>query len=285
MAKKKTATALNPAFDPRMLTIGAPNLYDPTSGKQIKNTIRRGWLVNDETALPASGLKGRVNFLYNPSEVNVSHGANTDSATSDQVAQAQSMGLDANEGVYALAPLGTLSLALLFDRTYELWDSSKKSTLAGQYGVYADVLAFYKMFGMVDGKTAPFIGPVLGDRPNHTNFNLFPSQYLAYPIIYVYLGPSSLKFHGAVVGFNINYTHWTRGMIPTRAGIDLTINLTPDPASIGKGQGGSLNWGSATLPGDITSAQGTTLTIPDGSYNPWTGLGMTTVTLPPGGSQ
>lgn len=257
---RKTAVPLNPNFDSRMLSIGAPNLYDPATGKQIKNTIRRGWLVNyasKESPAPG-GVIGRVNFMYNPSEVNVSHTANPDMATTDQVTAAQNKGLQATEGTFALSPLGTLSISLLFDRTYELWDSSYKGTVAGTYGVYADILALYKMFGMVshtiDARNSNKFDSDMHPT-NVINFNLFPTLPLMYPIIYTYLGPSSLKFFGAVVGYNVNYTHWSRGMIPMRAGVDLTVNLMPDPGN--KGNGGST-WVPATLASDTTNSAGTT---------------------------
>lgn len=300
MAKKKPKSGnsnLNPAFDSRMLSIGSPG----------QKPLRRGWIKTDDSTLSnavtlpdfnnpladpfadpstmgqtvrTGGISGRVNFLYNPSEVSVSHTANLNAASQDEVAAAQSAGLSASEGVYPLASLGTMNLSLLFDRTYEVWDKSYRNQLVGQWGAYADVLGFYKLFGMVTNNdlSGPMVGPVApGDvRGQTTVFNLFPSQFLGYPIIYVYLGSASLKFHGAVTGLNITYTHWSRSMVPIRAEVDLSLMMTPDTQSLGAGRGGAVNSLGGPTPAPSTSGGSTTSTPPAGGH-----LGG--LTLPPVG--
>lgn len=280
-------TTFNSPFDSRMLQIGSPensplrrgwirtddnpitkSFTDTSSGGDFSFTaggIASG-LLNGSSTIETSGVTGRINFLYNPSQVAVSHSANLNMPSQESVAYAQSIGLSAGEGTTPLSQMGTMSLSLLFDRTYELWDRKKyANTRVGKWGVYDDVIAFYRLFGMLgthDTAVESLLNTLLGD--NHfaaSALNLFPSFPLGYPVIYVYLGARGMKFHGAVQGFNVTYTHWSRNMIPVRAEVDLTLMLTPDPAlsNPNRGVGGATP--STSIGGSKTTYNSNTHTF------------------------
>src|ERR1035438_6862405 len=106
---------IQPPFDPRILNIAAPM----GSGGGIKLT--HGFMIWDQTH-PDVGYgthRARVNFLYNPTTVQASY---TMSATAGVTAA-----LTFNQGglnVNPVMPMSqNVSFSLLFDRTFELWDS------------------------------------------------------------------------------------------------------------------------------------------------------------------
>lgn len=245
--RKKGTTALNPPFDKRMLGIGGPSLH----GK----SLRRGWIAADPTTLGPGDLNGRVNFLFNPPQISVSHPLNPAYQSSGYTQQ-----LDAYSARWVgdtLGQAGEVGISLLFDRTYELWDGSYKHTLQGQYGAYVDVLAFYKLLGIVDSSSpTPLMGPIVKgtNRPDVVNFGLFPQQPLkGTPICYLYLGPNSLKFRGFVDNFNITYTHFSRSMIPMRVQIDLSMQMYMDQSAAASGSGGSASFGGTQDPNSFTT--------------------------------
>lgn len=225
MAKKKGGgiTRLNPPFDARMATIGAPS----------RSKLKRGFLIH--APIPGttnSGTKGRIDFLYNPTTITVQH--SIDPAQIGPDGQPKEMADVDQKG--NMVGIGNVSFDLLYDRTFELWDGSKKNSLAGKLGVYADVLAFYHFIGLtspVSKKELNTEGGLIGliTSIQNNNQSTFAAGYPIAParptLAYAYVG-QNLKYHGQITNLSIQYTHWNRDMIPTRAAISFGLQLQAD---------------------------------------------------------
>src|ERR1017187_626411 len=106
---------IQPPFDPRIMGIAAPM----GSGGNIKLT--RGFMIWDQTQA-AGGYgthRARVNFLYNPTTVAASYAMTSDSTVNAGLMFNQT-GLSPNP----IQPMQQgIQFDLLFDRTFELWNS------------------------------------------------------------------------------------------------------------------------------------------------------------------
>lgn len=195
---KRTGTYTNPPFDPRILSLS-----------HWGAGLSRGFIRCANTA--ANGDYG-VNFLYNPSVLDVSHGVNP-SLIKDPSA------LDPNDASsYIGSTSATASFSLLFDRTYETSDPGMSNTEAGIYGVYADIRAFYQMLGMVP-------------QQGTTNFDEYLTAPMGLVPVILSFGQKvdffSLNFYGYITGLGIEYSHWTRDMVPNRAAVSVQMDVWP----------------------------------------------------------
>ncbi|MFD6934637.1 hypothetical protein ACFWAP_00580 [Streptomyces goshikiensis] len=177
----------------------------------------RGAIVKDENlsdSYRGSKLTAyRVDFLFNPSTISVSHDAGA-KLTEDQ---------QATDGQYVSASgIGQVSFNLLFDRTYEV-NSSYGAGDARDRGVVADVEALYRVTGVYDvtatGAGATQIQPMQsyncyfyfgGDTNNGTR----PAFSKA------------LFYYGYISQLAVNYTHFSNTMVPQRCGVSITVELT-----------------------------------------------------------
>lgn len=217
-----TEKYLNPPFDPRILRIGAP-------GRGAKK-LKRGRLVN-AIKDANTGRKHGVNFLYNPVAVSASHNLSMDVVTTPGMQQSTS----ASTQMGQLPNIGSVSVDLLYDRTYELWDRSKQHTLAGRFGMYADVLAFYYLLGITD-KGASYGGNAATADAGMGSVgvawqSLYPTSYID-PTnrMYLYIG-DKMRFYGTVTDLSITYSHWNEKMIPMRGQISIAMSFQTDAAS------------------------------------------------------
>lgn len=188
---------LNPPFDPRMRRIGSPL----NQGTRMK----RGWIQE------AEGTK-RVNFLFNPSQLDLSHSIDATVALSDAD---QANPTDPTDPFYS-SSTGSLSIKLLYDRTYELFSPPKNDDLAGlanKLGVYADVAAWYTFLDMLDEMPTTWEDTLLKRLP-------------IYKTAYLFMGNRQV-YYGWVAGISVVYSHWTQFMIPSRCAIDISMNLLP----------------------------------------------------------
>lgn len=159
----------------------------------------------------------RLNFLYNPTTISVSHSIDT-------TVQPGSTGDDTKKALMNNQVLGTvagnLSFSLLFDRTYELWGERGK-TGPGTYGVYQDVRALYRMLNMTPDREQA--GPEL------------MVDYMHAQLVTVYFGgilsPGSLAYYGVITGVDLDYTHWDYQMVPTRCVVNVGVQLFPVPTT------------------------------------------------------
>jgi hypothetical protein len=235
MSKKHHSSAgkyLNPPFDPRILQVGPPN------ERMGSKKLVRGRLVS--ATADVSGAKHGVHFLYNPVAVNVSHNI------SDQIVNGANFGQTGGETgqMGTTVNIGGTSIDLLYDRTYELWDHSKRNTLAGRFGVYADVLAFYFLLGITaSGETGGAGNSAIADMLQQNglqsgNTTVWQSLYPQNPIsantlLYLYIG-DKMRFYGILTSFAITYSHWSREMIPMRCQVSLSLQFQVDPKTATK---------------------------------------------------
>lgn len=209
---------LNPPFDPRLLSTGGAN-------PALKDRpIKRGRIV-----AVTGGLQ--VNFMFNPSTLDVSYAYDpslADPTKTDTSVTASTIGE------------GQISLNLLFDRTYEVWN--RNFSLASTYGAHADILAFYAFLGMIDATYTASSGWE----------NLYPRNQIARKDAYLYIG-DRLKYYGYVTSLAVSYTHWSYDMVPIRAAVGISFNVIMTPptsssSSSGSSSSSSSSNGSTTTP-------------------------------------
>lgn len=214
-------------------------IYDNTFDSRIQNIptylpgeqndlgIMRGYMV---TAFPKSSTKTNrfymLNFLYNPSTVSVNH--STDAANQVMPPYTRS---DLDTGVPLVAAGGTLSFALLFDRTYEMSDPTKFNTIEGTYGVMADIHVLYNLVGIntsqeaqaTDGEDAATSGNVLGIMQMSPVWCRFGQARHAFKDKLPSL--SRMEYFGYINNIGITYTHFSRRMTPVRCAVDISMTL------------------------------------------------------------
>lgn len=214
---------LNPPFDKRILNIGGSN----TNIGAAK--LKRGKLVCDQTNVKS--MKGKaIRFLYNPVSVAVSHTIGDPSGIQNMEGGAQAK---TQNGTFT--NLGGVSVSLLYDRTYEVWDRSKKGTYAGEYGVYADVLAYYQLLGLV--RTTDTTQYTKGPGPQNGTIvsveKMSWDSVPSHPIdpsqrYYLYVG-DKLRWYGILTDFEVTYTHFTQKMVPSRAEVSMSLQFQTEP--------------------------------------------------------
>lgn len=229
--KKKTEGSVNlPGkgiwennFDPRIRSI--PSYLPGEKGSSFG--LMRGYMV---TAFPKNS-KGTnrfymLNFLYNPSAVSVNH--NTDAANQVMPPYTRS---DLDDGVPLVAAGGTLSFALLFDRTYEMSDPTKFDTIEGTYGVMADIHVLYNLVGI----NTPQEAQSTGSDDNATAGNVLGIMQMS--PVWCRFGQarhsfkdklpslSRMEYFGYVNNIGITYTHFSQRMTPVRCAVDVSMTL------------------------------------------------------------
>lgn len=217
----------NDEFDRRISSI--PN-YGNGSG--LIRTFR-GYL---QTAYPTAGdasVYGKqytLTFLYNPSAISVSHSI----SSANQVMPAFTR---VDTGTPLVAAGGTLTWSLLFDRTYELTDQTQSSSLAGSWGVAADVHVLYNMVGM--NRPITTIGPeesgrsILPGAAGQTEvtgvmqMNYIKAVFGAAKTGYAGTLPgiSRLRYFGYITSISVTYTHFTQNMVASRCAVGVTMQL------------------------------------------------------------
>lgn len=194
--KAQTAiNALNPPFDPRMRSIGSP--------LNLTQRIKRGWIQDEKNG-------NRVNFLLNPSELDLSHNIDPSNVRQDSQAPPD----DVTDPWYTGTGSST-GVKLLYDRTYELFSAGAGGKLgfANTYGVWADVAAWYTYLGMLDKMPTNWQNSMI----------VKPAQLRT---SYLYVG-SKLVYYGWVTGLNVTYSHFTQTMVPQRCSVDVGFQILP----------------------------------------------------------
>jgi hypothetical protein len=188
---------LNPPFDPRMRRVGSP--------LNMSHKIKRGW-IQDKDATK------RVNFLFNPSQLDVQHAVDPQWTESPL----QQEGTNDVTSPFYTGSGSQLSVKLLYDRTYELFSAPKdpkfKST-ANLFGVWADVAAWYTYVGLLD------------DMPTTWDEGLIINAAQLIPS-YLFIGPR-LAYYGWPTSVNVTYSHWSQNMVPSRCAVDVGFQILP----------------------------------------------------------
>ncbi|MFC9505400.1 hypothetical protein [Streptomyces sp. NPDC057002] len=212
-------------FDPRIQNI--PSYLPGEKGSNYG--LKRGYMV---TAFP-KGQSGRfymLNFLYNPSTVQVSHGI--DAANQVMPAYTRS---DQDKGTPLVAAGGTLSFSLLFDRSYEMSDSTQFNKIEGTYGVMADIHVLYNMVGINapqqvwnqgDAEAAESsvdANQVIGVMQMNPVWCRFGQARHA--MRDKLPGLSRMEYFGYVSSLDITYTHFSQRMTPVRCAVSISMQL------------------------------------------------------------
>lgn len=278
----------NAPFDAR-ITSRPRTTFDRVTGS---NKLYRGYITTAKTPAPNKHVY-TLNFLYNPSVVGVNHSVDTSAnymlpyfARKDDTAQNPLLPVNAN-----------VSFDLLFDRTYELFDSSKLGTYVNTAGVLADVTVLYSMLGIINsvnvvqpGTTGLKIGgggagttPVdaansdVGSSNGDENGAQTPSIMLYTPV-WVYFGAPTatstdkdklqgrLSYYGVISSISITYTHFSQTMVPFRCAISVSMTLLPQ-SGVGSGAttaagaaAGTKPKASTTKPAPVTKPPSSTIT-------------------------
>lgn len=216
----KPIEALNPPFDPRMRRIGSP--------LNLSGRVKRGW-IQSERGRP----RHRVNFLFNPAQIDLNHQFDSSVPTREQRET-----IDQGKGLRNfLATTGSsLSLQLLYDRTYELFSPPKagKSNFANQFGVYADVAAWYTYLNMLEEM------PTTWDESMITGPAVPRESFL-------FIG-QRLVFYGWITGISVTYAHWNQHMVPARCSVGIQFTILPNqvtpplPGYALRGNDGGNGW-------------------------------------------
>ena len=162
----------------------------------LRGKLSRGFIVQDKGD-PAvknnkSGRPLGLNFLYNPTSVQVSYQI----ATNIYPTNASAGGDVPLIGVPGSATVG---FDLILDRTYDVWKNRRSR------GIMHDVDQFLAMMQYADDQ--PYIQPVA---------------------TYVVFGNPLHKYYGFIQSFNIVYTNWTQSMVPYRGAISgITMQVLP----------------------------------------------------------
>lgn len=222
MQPLKKSSWIQPAFDPRIYTFK----FGVDKDNPLGTSLTRGLI---KQAVPISGFSdiNQVAFLYNPSQVSASYQLSDPSTT-----QAAMLVPQPGDDSILRVPLNqNVTFSLLFDRTYELWDSSKKSTSAGTYGVMVDVWAMQQLVGMNADPGAALNTSTKGKGQDST---LGSSGLMMTTFCDFYFGGrQSLQYFGSITAFDVTYTHWTQLMVPMRCAMNITVQLYPEDVRAG----------------------------------------------------
>ncbi len=210
----------NPPFDKRISTL--VGLQNVIQGPDVSQLVR-GYMIQD----PGLGrVQYSVQFLYNPSVVQVSHSTDPASAPTPQ-----NYRNPLDKGSWNIPLATSVSFNLLFDRTYELWSRSgpvdpKDFTQgSGEAGVRVDIEALYRVVGIYQ----PVAVQPPTTSPNTTPSNLYsngePGPMPLTPVTVYFGGPNSLHYRGYVNSLDIQWTHFSQLMVPMRCTVTVSMNL------------------------------------------------------------
>lgn len=230
-------TYQNPPFHPNILNIGGANTaINPKAsvhgGDNFKGQLQRGRLVGGAGAYfgSSTNISYIVNFLYNPASIYESRGIDMNNAVLPSTAKNYG-----DPGQYATGLNTAINFSLLFDRTFELWDSSYSSSLAGIYGCRADVEALFNLCGVnqVTQTTASIPSVAKGGSVSEKLSVVVQGPMVVSPCN-LYFGSSGigpLSYYGFVSEMDVTWTHFTSSMIPARCTVDISFTALPTSTS------------------------------------------------------
>ena len=220
---------VQPAFDKRMTTL--PFLLGQGQGK-----VRQGYMIWDKaTNVPGYTKKAVVNFLYNPTTIDLQYALDTANVSGGLTFR------QAGDDAAAVVNMAsTLSFSLLFDRSFELWgsynpDGSPKTATPGnpanmndpaQGGVNVDIMAFKQITGQLADQPSG-----AGNSGTKTGQNYNIQGPMSMCPTWVYLGPpsSGMFYYGYISSWSVSITHWSQAMVPMRCAITVSFQLMPPP--------------------------------------------------------
>lgn len=235
---------VQPPFDRRITSL----TY--SQGAQGHGKLGRGFMIWDK-AMPGYKNRARVNFLYNPSTISASYSMQSGDPTA--ALQWRDMADQAQPHVPLQA---TVSWALLYDRTFELWGSYTPDGVPRNWknpgspftdpsvsGTTVDILAMEQFTGQLDYANAGGAGQFGGGDGGFGAKTKRQGPMMLAPA-WVYFGAATgLQYYGYVADWSVQVTHWTQYMVPMRCVINIDFALFPPPESeAGTGTGVSSWW-------------------------------------------
>lgn len=234
-------------------------------GSNVYGPVSHGFMEWDSvTAAPGYSSLAVVNFQFNPSTLAVSYYSETSNqAVTDYIYSTQTA-----SATPIAAMQQSLSFALLYDRTYELWGSYNTNGTAraagaatnlgtslndpAAAGVGVDILAMQQFTGMLD-VTDTGTGNAPATPAGGSGAVLKPQFPLFFIPAWVYFGASlnSLYYYGFVSDWSLQVTQWTQYMVPMRCviNVDFTLLPTPSISGLAAGPGPVSNfWSASPLP-------------------------------------
>lgn len=245
----------NPPFDGRLGQRGAVD----ATGKFVRlprEQVLRGFMMTDMARV--DGAKYLLHFQFNPTSFSHSAALSANIPTQSMPDQ----GGEGSNWMSFIANTGqSVAFNLLFDRTYETWDSTA-TTFAGEQGVLADVKTLYAMLGMygTSDETDPNLQKSVD--PAHVD-QLTPKSVLSggNPV-WVNFGPL-MSYYGIIQSIDVTFTHFTQKMTPVRATVGLSMALIPrvEGRNDLPGMSGVGTWGNVVggLQSDLFSGVQTVL--------------------------
>lgn len=237
--KPGTTVFSNPPFHPNILNIGGGNrsvnpLMSNGQGYNSGGNLQRGKLVGGKGAYYGVGQTNTsyvVNFLYNPASISETRAFATGQAPLPAAYRNQG-----DPGQYVSAMNSAISFALLFDRTYEMWDRSYQGTLAGKYGVRVDIEALYNLtqINQLVPHTTNSITVGSPGNSTSTSNNVVVQGPMQMAPCNLYFGANaqgSLSYYGYISEMDITWTHFTAAMVPVRATVNLSFLPLPNTTS------------------------------------------------------
>ena len=232
--KPGTVVYQNPPFHPNILNVGGSNasINPPVNTTIGTKGLRRGF-INTVVSTSAAGKPAgyRVNFLYNPATIYESRLLDLNNQVLPSYARNP-----ADPSNYNTALNTTVEFSLLFDRTFELWDSNYIGTQAGTYGVRVDVEAFYNLLGINQSQVTSqhsLIG-VTNGVPQYGTSSSTVQGSMQMTTVNIYFGQSArsvLQYYGFINEIDITYSHFTLDMVPSRCEVDVTFTVMAQTAS------------------------------------------------------
>ncbi len=205
-------TVENPKFDSRILNIPFRQVSQGYGGTK-DSTLYRGAMVGREEN---NGVKYKVNFLYNPSTIAETRSLDLNNQVLPDYAR-----VPGDSGDYQTALNTTVSFSLLFDRTYEMWDSKYQTADVGIYGVAVDTNAFFNLCGINQKQLVP------GVRGGKAQNMVVQGPMAAVPIdlYFGYGSPGGLSYFGIISSLGIVYSHFSQQMVPVRCAVDIGFTV------------------------------------------------------------
>ena len=206
-------TVENPKFDPRILNLPMRQ----ASGATKSSTLYRGALIGRENG--RGGVKYKVNFLYNPSTITESRSIDLNNQVLPDYQR-----VPGDTGDYQTTLNTTVSFALLFDRTYEVWDSKYAYSDVGIFGCSVDTNAFYNLCG-INQKNK-----VTNARSGISSTMVVQGPMAAVPVdlYFGYGSPGGLHYFGIITSLGVTYTHFSQQMVPIRCAVDIGFTVYAD---------------------------------------------------------
>lgn len=195
---------LNPPFDSRIYTVKF------LSSDGSSKALSRGYIEESKQAtIKHSGTPYQIRFLYNPSILDLAYAVNGSPPPNNDT-------LTGPQGLPIGTGQGTMNFSLLFDRTYEKWDSKYAHTTVGTKGVTVDIDAFRSFVNIVPGPG------IKGGSNNVAQGFMIPN-----PAFFHFGGLGSMLFYGYITDLSIEITHWTQDMTPVRCTVGVSVLLQP----------------------------------------------------------